>query len=72
MSKYTANDIANWFLVTIDREAGETLSHLKLQKLVYYAQVWSLALFDKPLFDEDFEAWTYGPALPSLYQRFKD
>jgi uncharacterized phage-associated protein len=72
MNKYTAHDIANWFLVTIDREAGDTLSPLKLQKLVYYAQAWSLALLHTPLFEEDFQAWTHGPALPSLQQRFQD
>jgi uncharacterized phage-associated protein len=69
--KYTSTQIADWFLCTIDREAGDSLTHLKLQKLVYYAQAWTLAIFDRPLFDEDFEAWVHGPALPSLFRRFK-
>jgi uncharacterized phage-associated protein len=72
MSTYQVNQIADWFLASIDREAGDTISHLKLQKLMYYAQAWSLALNDSSLFDEDFEAWTHGPVLPSLWQRFKE
>ncbi|HEW98045.1 MAG TPA: DUF4065 domain-containing protein [Beggiatoa sp.] len=72
MSTYQVNQIADWFLASIDREAGDTISHLKLQKLMYYAQAWSLALNDSSLFDEYFEAWTHGPVLPSLWQRFKE
>ena len=40
----TALDIAHWFAGSIDREAGDSITHLKVQKLVYYAQAWSLAL----------------------------
>ncbi|RKZ51905.1 MAG: hypothetical protein DRR16_14265 [Candidatus Parabeggiatoa sp. nov. 3] len=71
MSRYQVNQIADWFLASIDREAGDTISHLKLQKLMYYAQAWSLALNSSGLFEEDFEAWTHGPVLPSLWERFK-
>ncbi|KJV52294.1 hypothetical protein OTSGILL_1633 [Orientia tsutsugamushi str. Gilliam] len=38
------------FLVLVDREAGDVITQLKLQKLVYFAQGVHLALFDKPLF----------------------
>jgi uncharacterized phage-associated protein len=38
--------IANYFTCTIDREAGDSITHLKLQKLMFYAQSWSLVLFD--------------------------
>lgn len=69
--KYTANDVANWFLCNIDRDAGDSITHLKLQKLVYYAQAWALALLDRPLFDEDMQAWAHGPVAPSVFHRFK-
>jgi len=72
MSTYQVNQIADWFLASIDREAGDTISHFFLQKLMYYTQAWSLALNGKCLFDEDFEAWTHGPVLPSLWHRFKE
>jgi uncharacterized phage-associated protein len=60
------------FLLLECRERGELLTNLKLQKLLYYAQAWYLALKNKPLFQEDFQAWIHGPALPSQYRRFKE
>lgn len=55
-------DVAKYFL-----EKSEKLSGLKLQKLCYYAQAWSLVWDDKPLFIEDFEAWATGPVYPKLF-----
>lgn len=43
------------------------MSTLKLQKLCYYAQAWSLAWDDSPLFNEDFEAWANGPVCRRLF-----
>jgi uncharacterized phage-associated protein len=60
------------FLLIDCRDRGDVLTNLKLQKLLYYAQAWYLALHQKPLFDEDFEAWVHGPVLPSQYRRFKE
>lgn len=68
---YTPLQIANWFLANIGREAGDLITHLKLQKLVYYAQAWSLAARGKPLFDEDIQAWAHGPVVPSLFRAFR-
>ena len=59
------------FLLCESRERGDVLTNLKLQKLLYYAQAWHLALKSKCLFAEDFQAWVHGPVLPSQYQRFK-
>lgn len=42
---------------------------MKLQKLCYYCQAWSLAWDDKPLFEEDFEAWANGPVCPELFKK---
>ncbi len=44
---------------------------MKLQKLCYYAQSWSLAWDDAPLFDQDFEAWVHGPVNPELFNALK-
>lgn len=60
------------FLLTECREQGEVLTNLKLQKLLYYSQAWFLALEDRALFEEDFQAWAHGPVLPSQYHRFKE
>lgn len=72
-ARYTASDIANWFLGAIDRDAGDAITHLKLQKLIYYAQAWSLALPKRgyPLFDEDLQAWAHGPVAESVFQEHR-
>lgn len=44
---------------------------MKLQKLLYYSQAWSLVWDEKPLFEEDFQAWAGGPVVPSVYQTYK-
>jgi uncharacterized phage-associated protein len=66
----TALDVATWFLCDIDRSAGDSITHLKVQKLVYYAQAWSLTFLEKPLFSEDMQAWAHGPVAPSVYRAF--
>ena len=43
----------------------------KLQKLVYYCQVWHLIWHDRPLFDEDILAWINGPVCKELYEHHK-
>jgi uncharacterized phage-associated protein len=53
-------------------KTGDTVSHKKLQKLLYYVEAWNLVHLDKPLIDEDFQAWVHGPVLPSLYHRLKE
>lgn len=49
----------------------DRLSHLRLQKLLYYVQGWSLALRKKPMFPERIEAWAHGPVVRDLYRVFK-
>ena len=44
------------------------MSAMKLQRLCYYAQAWSLAWNDAPLFLENFEAWESGPVCPELFR----
>ena len=66
----TYNDVADFFLAFAN-ETGETITNLKLQKLVYYAQAWYLANYHQPLFDADFEAWVHGPVIPDLYCKYK-
>ena len=64
---YTPSHIANFFLEKKDHD----ISNLKLNKLVYIAEGFSLALLDRDLFSEPIEAWRYGPVIPSLYNEFK-
>ena len=67
----TCHDVGKYFLALTDEEAGDLISNLKLQKLVYYAQGYHLAIYGKPLFPEKIEAWTHGPVVPDLYHKYK-
>lgn len=68
----TAVSVANWFVNNLsDPEAGEVVTHLQVQKLLYFAQAWHMMVLDRPLFDEDMEAWPHGPVAPSVWHEFK-
>jgi uncharacterized phage-associated protein len=64
----TAQQVADFFLANRDDEDG--LTHLKLQKLCYYAQAFHLALFGSRLFNERIVAWEHGPVVRSVWDRF--
>ena len=49
---------------------GDIISHLKLQKLLYYCQGFYLAIYDKPLFPERIEHWAHGPVVPDVYHKY--
>lgn len=66
----TCFDVANYFFSRLDEDAGDVLSNLKLQKLVYYAQGFALALLDRPLFPEPLIAWQMGPVCPPLFRMY--
>ena len=48
-----------------------SMSAMKLQKLCYCSQAWSLVWDDRPLFNEEFQAWANGPVCPELFQKTK-
>lgn len=58
----SAHDVAQFVLGRL----GE-MTTMKLQKLVYYCQAWSLVWDERPLFGERIEAWANGPVIPDLY-----
>ena len=58
----TAFDVARYILY----KKG-TMTSMKLQKLVYYSQAWSLVWDEEPLFNERIEAWANGPVIPELF-----
>lgn len=60
--------MANVHDVAIHILQGSKMSAMKLQKLVYYSQAWSLAWDDKPLFPEEIQAWVHGPVVRELYR----
>ncbi len=76
---YNALDIATWFIyktnsekkekqmVNDDFDIYEGITHLKLQKLLYFAQGITLATLEKPLFNEKIVAWEHGPVIKEVY-----
>lgn len=66
-----ALDVAHYFLLKSDDDAGDVISKLKLQKLLYYAQGFHLALVGKPLFADKIYAWEHGPVVLNVYHHYK-
>ena len=63
-------DIARYLLWRGAQEEDNDVSNMKLQKLLYYAQGFSLALNDRPLFAEDVVAWLHGPVVVEVYESY--
>lgn len=70
MLLHSSASIANAFLNRAFRDKKH-ISPMKIQKLLYLAQGYSLAYRDQPMMDELFEVWRFGPVLPMLYQQCK-
>ncbi|MDB5002121.1 MAG: hypothetical protein JWQ34_346 [Mucilaginibacter sp.] len=43
------------------------MTTMKLHKLLYYCQAWSLVWDERPLFTEKIEAWANGPVVKDLF-----
>jgi uncharacterized phage-associated protein len=62
----TASEVAKYVIKSLP------VDNLKLQKLLYYSQAVHLVLHEKqPLFNEEIEAWDYGPVVPPVYHEYK-
>lgn len=72
MSKLRIFDVADYFLSRVELAAGSLMTHLKLQKLCYYAQAWHLVFADNTMFDESFQAWAHGPVCPELWLKYRE
>ncbi len=62
---YTPLALANTFVAHHGGING--ISHMKLQKLAFYAYGWWLAYNSEPLLTEAPEVWKFGPVFDSLY-----
>ena len=60
--------VAKEFVRVADAD-GDPLTKMQLQKLVYYAQAWSLVIRDSELIDDDFQAWQWGPVNGLLWKQ---
>lgn len=78
--RFKAIDFANWFLwynkvqrlqFSEDKDdVYEGLTHLKVQKLLYFADGVNLAINNEPLFKEKIYAWPHGPVVKDVYEKF--
>ena len=63
---YSAKDIGRATVkLSVDNKCW--ISNLKLQKLLYFSWLEYYRRTEKPLFEEEFQAWKYGPVVPSVY-----
>lgn len=70
---YNINDIVDYVILRAYQEDDNSLLiNLKLQKVMYYIQAWSLGIRKCVFFDGKFQAWIHGPVSISIYERFKD
>ncbi|MDR0510371.1 MAG: DUF4065 domain-containing protein [Rikenellaceae bacterium] len=68
---HKAIDVAKAILRLSEPDKGDIVSNLKLQKLLYYVQGFSLVILGEPMFEEEIEAWEYGPVVRDVYCEFK-
>ena len=71
MGPYKARDVAK-HIIDLRKDQKDTLTPLQLLKIVYLCHGWMLGKFGRPLVEEEFEAWQYGPVLRDLYSAIKD
>jgi uncharacterized phage-associated protein len=65
----TVFDIANFFITAENKREQGSMTNLRLNKILYFAQIISLLENGRPLFLDDFEAWDLGPVIPSVYRK---
>ncbi len=58
------------FIIQEAKKEGASITHLKLQKILYYVQGEYLAKYKEPLFPEEIEAWRYGPVVRAVYYKY--
>jgi uncharacterized phage-associated protein len=57
-------DVACYILSVIK---GKSCTTMKLHKLLYYCQAWSMVWVEKPIFSQKIEAWANGPVIKELF-----
>ncbi len=60
------------FVINYCNDMKYDISNLRLQKLLYFIQAYYIGVKNKSaLFNEDFEAWDFGPVVPCVYHEYK-
>lgn len=66
------NDVAKYIINYTITELEKTISNLKLQKMLYYVQGYSIKELSYPAFDAVIENWPYGPVVPEVYFEYNE
>ena len=67
---HDARSIANE-MIRRAHEAGREITHLQVQKLVYYCHAWMLGVYGRPLIEQDVVAWRYGPVVREVWDSLR-
>ncbi|MCT7995662.1 Panacea domain-containing protein [Laspinema olomoucense] len=66
-------NVSRYFIIRAYEDGLEVeMTNMKVQKLLYYAQSLHLALYDEPLFEDEIQAWRYGPVCPPAYRFYNE
>lgn len=66
---YSALDVAK-YVINHEISQGRSVTNLRLQKLLYFVQAKVLMETDNPCFEDEMQAWEYGPVVPVVYQAY--
>lgn len=59
------------YVINHEHKEGRPITNLRLQKLLYFVQAKILVETGNPCFDDEMEAWDFGPVVPSVYHNYK-
>lgn len=68
---YDARAVANC-IIELSQEYDQELTHLSLQKILYFIHGKHLIERNGPLVGGHFEAWQYGPVHPLIFSTFRN
>ena len=70
MGMHDARSVANQ-IIERAHQSQRAITHLEVQKLLYFCHAWMLGLYQEPLIEQPIEAWQYGPVVPDVYNSLR-
>lgn len=67
---YSALDVAK-YVINHEHSMNREISNLRLQKLLYFVQAKVLMETGEPCFEDEMQAWAFGPVIPVVYYQYK-
>lgn len=59
------------YIIEHEFKCNRSVSNLRLQKLLYFVQLYFLMCRNTPCFNAKMEAWDFGPVVPEVYHKYK-